>query len=143
MRKIVYLFLAIIVSALIVQAQVELKVTKEITKKTGGEIEITGKSFDEVWTAATRTFMLLKFKIQESDKDSGLIVAQKKVGAIAKMSGDYSASDMPSWQISFEEVDAKQIRLFCVYTLASGQLIGAVKKPFKKFHTKLEELLED
>lgn len=138
MRKFVYVMFFLFFVSIFVQAQ--LTVTQEITKKGGGEIELKGKTFDEIWSGLNKTLMLLKFRIKESDKESMTILAQKRLGLLAK--GDYSADEAPVWQIIIEEEEGENcFKLSCFFEFYAGARIYSVKKPFKKLCNKLNEVL--
>lgn len=115
-------------------ADFNFEITQEMKKKQA-EITITGKTFDEVWSATTRSLMALKFRIKESEKDSGTIFAQKKKSIFDEGDGERS-----SWEIMIE-ADEGKIVVFCIYTL--GEMALSAKKPFKKFCKKLKERLSD
>ena len=68
MRKLIacLLFLTFI-NVVFIQAQFKFEVTQEIKKKQA-EITITGKTFNEVWKATTRTLISLRFRIGENKK---------------------------------------------------------------------------
>ena len=131
-RSIVYFFvLVLFISA---QAQFKFNVTKEMSKGEA-EIEIEGKSFDEVWRGATRALMARKFQIKESDKDGGIIYAQVRPGAF------YEEGDvLTSWQLMIDE-DEGRIRIFIRVALGTDAI--SAKKPFQKFCEKLKEILEE
>ena len=128
--------LSILIFVALAQAQFKFEVTKEMKKKEA-EITITGKTFDKVWKAATRTLMSLKFQIKESDKDSGTIFAQKRRGMFYE-EGDVSSA----WNVMIES-DEEQVIVFCVYNPGSDNPLSAGKKPFKKFHKKLKDVLSE
>jgi len=128
--------LSILIFIALAQAQFTFEVTREMKKKEA-EITITGKTFDEVWKATTRTLMSLKFQIKESDKDSGTIFAQKRRGMFYE-EGDVSSA----WNVMIES-DEEQIIVFCVYNPGSDNPLSAGKKPFKKFHKKLKDVLSE
>jgi len=148
MKKVLVLLLVVLISSF-VQAQFKLEVTQEISKKTGGEFEITGKTFDQVWSAITRSMLLLKFKstlIEKGDK-LGQMNFRKKPSVLARgvVSLDSGGKDkiedenMPGWEMTLEEDEEGKIKIFCIYDY------GVVKgtKPFKKLCKKLEEILKD
>ena len=137
MKKLItcLLFLTFI-NVVFIQAEFKFEITKEMKKKEA-EITITGKTFDEVWKATTRTLMSLKFQIKESDKDSGTIFAQKRRGIFYE-EGDVSSA----WNVMLES-DEEQIIVFCVYNSGSDNPLSAGKRPFKKFHKKLKERLSE
>ena len=128
--------LSILIFVALAQAQFTFEVTREMKKKEA-EITITGKTFDEVWKATTRTLMSLKFQIKESDKDSGTIFAQKRRGMFYE-EGDVSSA----WNVMIES-DEEKIIVFCVYNPGSDNPLSAGKKPFKKFHKKLKDVLSE
>lgn len=134
--KRLFVCLFVLISVVLAQAQFKFEVTQEMKKKQA-EITITGKTFDEVWKAATRTLMSLKFQIKESDKDSGTIFAQKRRGMFYE-EGDVSSA----WNVMLES-DEEQIIVFCVYNSGSDNPLSTGKKPFKKFCKKLKELLSE
>jgi hypothetical protein len=129
----------LICSFVFAQEKFALTVTKEITKKAGGEITVTGKTFDELWSGMTKALMLLKFRVTEANKDSKQIFAQKRAGLFAN---DYDADETPNWQILIEEEDGK-FKVSCFFQSYAGARIYSVKKPFKKLCTKLKETLSD
>ena len=133
MKKLIACFM-ILVFVVLVQAQFKFEITQEMKKKKA-EITITGKTFDEVWKATTRTLMSLKFQIKESDKEGGTILAEKRKGLLYE-SGDV----LSSWSIMIES-DEEEIILFCVYNPGSDNPLSGGKKPFKEFHKKLKEHL--
>ncbi len=134
MRKVI-LCLFILVTFTAAQAQFKFEVTQEMKKKQA-EITITGKIFNEVWKATTRTLMSLKFQIKESDKEGGTILALKSKGIFYE-DGDVLAG----WSIMIES-DGEEIILFCVYSAGSESLgLSSGKSAFKKFHKKLKERL--
>ena len=135
MKKLIaYLFILIFVS--LAQAQFKFEVTQEIKKKEA-EIIIMGKTFDEVWKATTRVLMSLKFRIKESDKEGGTILAEKRKGLF------YESGDVLSgWSVMIES-DEEEIILFCVYNTGSNNPLSKGKKAFKKFHKKLKEHLSN
>ncbi|GAH85691.1 unnamed protein product, partial [marine sediment metagenome] len=111
-------------------------ITQEMKKKQA-EITITGKTFDEVWKATTRTLISLKFQIKESDKDGGSIFAQKRPNIF------YEDGDVvTAWNIMIES-DEEEIIVFCVYNVSSDNPFSKGKKAFKKFHKKLKERLSN
>lgn len=116
------------------QAQFKFEVTEEMEKKQA-EITITGKTFDEVWKATTRTLMSLRFQIKESNKDSGTIFAQKRPG-IFYVDGDV----LIAWNIMLES-DEEQVMIFCVYNVGEDNPFSSGKKPFKKLCKKLKDVL--
>jgi len=132
--KRLFVCLFILIFVMVAQAQFKFEVTQEMKKKQA-EITITGKTFDEVWKATTRTLMSLKFQIKESDKEGGTILALKRKGLFYE-SGDV----LSSWSIMIES-DEEEIILFCVYNPGSDNPLSGGKKPFKKFHKKLKECL--
>lgn len=135
MKKLICCFM-ILVLAVLVQAQFKFEITQELKKKKA-EITITGKTFDEVWKATTRTLMSLKFQIKESSKEGGTILAEKRKGIF------YEGGDVQSsWSIMIES-DEEEIILFCVYNPGSDNPFSAGKKPFKKFHKTLKESLSE
>ncbi len=133
MRKL-FICLFILIFVVLAQAQFKFEVTQEMKKKQA-EITITGKTFDEVWKATTRTLMSLKFQIKESDKEGGTILALKRKGLFYE-SGDV----LSSWSIMIES-DEEEIILFCVYNPGSNNPLSSGKKAFKKFHKKFRERL--
>ncbi len=133
MRKVI-LCLFILVTFTAAQAQFKFEVTQEMKKKQA-EITITGKSYDEIWKATTRTLMSLKFQIKESDKEGGTILALKRKGIFYE-DGDISSS----WSIMIES-DEEEIILFCVYNPGSNNPLSSGQKPFRKFREKLRERL--
>ncbi len=137
MRKLIacLLFLTFI-NVVFIQAEFKFEVTQEMKKKEA-EITITGKTFDEVWKATTRTLMQLKFQIKESDKEGGTILALKRKGLFYE-DGDI----LSSWSIMIES-DEEEIILFCVYNPGSNNPLSAGKKPFKQFHEKLKDRLSE
>jgi len=92
MKKLI-ICLSVLIFVTLAQAQFKFEVTQEMKKKQA-EITITGKTFDEVWKATTRTLMSLKFQIKESDKEGGTILALKRKGLFYE-SGDV----LSSWSI--------------------------------------------
>lgn len=135
MRKL-FVCLFILIFVVLAQAQFKFEVTQEMKKKQA-EITITGKTFDEVWKATTRTLMSLKFQIKESDKEGGTILALKRKGLFYE-SGDV----LSSWSIMIER-DEEEIILFCVYNPGSNNPLSSGKKAFKKFHKKFRERLSE
>jgi len=135
MKKLI-ICLSVLIFVTLAQAQFKFEVTQEMKKKQA-EITITGKTFGEVWKATTRTLMSLKFQIKESDKDSGTIFAQKKRGMFYE-EGDVSSA----WNVMLES-DEEQVIVFCVYNSGSDNPLSAGKKPFKKFHKKLKDVLSE
>jgi len=117
-------------------ADFTFEITQELKKKEA-EITITGKTFDEVWKATTRTLMSLKFRIKESDKDSGSILAEKRKGMF------YEDGDILSgWSVMVEDADGKII-IFCVYQPGEYNPLSSGAKPFKQFRMKLKERLTE
>lgn len=135
MKKLIACFV-ILIFVVLAQAQFKFEITQQMKKKKA-EITITGKTFDEVWKATTRTLMSLKFQIKESDKEGGTILAEKRKGLLYE-SGDV----LSSWSIMIES-DEEEIILFCVYNPGSDNPLSGGKKPFKKFHKKLKERLSE
>ncbi|KKN54486.1 hypothetical protein LCGC14_0591970 [marine sediment metagenome] len=137
MRKLIacLLFLTFI-NVVFVQAEFKFEVTQEMKNKEA-EITITGKTFDEVWKATTRTLISQKFQIKESDKESGTIFAQKRRSVF------YDVEDVSSaWNFVLES-DEEEIIVFCVYNTGTANLLSTGKKPFKKFREKLKERLSE
>ena len=137
MRKLIacLLFLTFI-NVVFIQAQFKFEVTQEIKKKQA-EITITGKTFNEVWKATTRTLISLRFRIKESDKDGGTIFAQKRPNIF------YEDGDVvTAWNIMIES-DEEEIVIFCVYNVGSDNPFSKGKKAFKKFYKKLKERLSE
>ena len=135
MKKLI-ICLSILIFVALAQAQFKFEVTQEMKKKEA-EITITGKTFDEVWKATTRTLMSRKFQIKESDKEGGTILALKRKGLF------YEDGDtLSSWSIMIES-DEEEIILFCVYNPGSSNPLSSGKKPFKQFHEKLKERLSE
>jgi uncharacterized lipoprotein len=135
MRKLTacLLFLTFI-NVVFIQAEFKFEVTKEMKKKEA-EITITGKTFDEVWKATTRTLMSLEFQVRGSDKDSGTIFAHKRPGQF------YEEGDaLSTWNVKIES-DEKQVIVFCVYNPGSDNPLSAGKRSFEKFHKKLKDVL--
>jgi len=132
--KRLFVCLFILIFVMVAQAQFKFEVTQEMKKKQA-EITITGKTFDEVWKATTRTLMSLKFQIKESDKEGGTILALKRKGLFYE-DGDI----LSSWSIMIES-DEEEIILFCVYNPGSNNPLSSGKKAFKKFHEKFKERL--
>ena len=133
--KRLFVCLFILIFVMVAQAQFKFEVTQEMKKKQA-EITITGRTFDEVWKATTRTLMSLKFQIKESDKEGGTILALKSKGIFYE-DGDVLAG----WSIMIES-DGEEIILFCVYSAGSESLgLSSGKSAFKKFHKKLKERL--
>ena len=116
------------------QAQFKFNVAKEMSKGEA-EIEIEGKTFDEVWRGVIRALMARKFQIKESDKDGGIIYAQVRPGLF------YEEGDVQtSWQLMIEENEGK-IRIYVRVALGTDAI--SAKKPFQKFCEKLKEILEE
>ncbi len=135
MKKLI-ICLSVLIFVTLAQAQFKFEVTQEMKKKQA-EITITGKTFDEVWKATTRTLMSLKFQVKESDKDSGTIFAPKRRTIF------YEAGETTSaWNIMIES-DEEEIVIFCVYNVGSDDPFSKGKKAFKKFHKKLKERLSN
>ncbi|OEU64012.1 MAG: hypothetical protein BBJ57_06020 [Desulfobacterales bacterium PC51MH44] len=134
--KRLFVCLFILIFVMMAQAKFKFEVTQEMKKKEA-EITITGKTFDEVWKATTRTLMSLKFQIKESDKEGGTILALKRKGLFYE-NGDV----LSSWSIMIES-DEEEIILFCVYNPGSDNPLSAGKRPFKQFHKKLKERLSE
>ncbi len=126
--------LSILSFVALAHAQFKLEITQEMKKKEA-EITITGKTFDEVWKATTRTLMSLKFQIKESDKEGGTILALKRKGIFHE-----DGEILSSWSIMIES-DEEEIILFCVYNPGSNNPLSSGKKPFRKFREKLRERL--
>ena len=147
MKKVYLVLLSIVLLVSFAQAQFKLEITEQITAKTGGELEVIGKTFDEVWKGASRTLLLLKFQIKEQEKDSGWMVAYKKVGALTKIGntgGDkIEVEDMPSWNLTIEENEEGKIVIFCIYNGGQGTIAVRGTRPFKKLCEKLETVLKD
>ena len=137
MRKlIVCLLFLTFINVVFIQAEFKFEVTKEM-KKEEAEITITGKTFDEVWKATTRTFMSLKFQIKEreKDKDIGSMVAQK---GLVKNYEDRGIRH--AWNVMIES-DEEQVIVFCVYYPDSDNPTQSGKGQFKNFHEKLKDVL--
>lgn len=144
------IFMVVILMVLVVsfaQTQFKIEVTEEPTKDAGAEITITGTTLDEVWDSITRALMLLKFNISESEKDSGLIIAHKRVGALLKAANTggekIQKNDMPNWNLSIKEGNTDdEIIIFCMYSGGEGTIRTAGKKPFKKLVEKIQSVME-
>ncbi len=135
MKKLI-ICLSVLIFVTLAQAQFKFEVTQEMKKKQA-EITITGKTFDEVWKAATRTLISLRFRIKESDKDGGTIFAQKRPNIF------YEDGDVvTAWNIIIED-NEEEIIVFCVYNSGSDNPFSKGKKAFKKFHKKLKERLSE
>ncbi len=135
MKKL-FIFLLFLSFGLFSYADFNFEITQEMKKKQA-EITITGKTFNEVWKATTRTLMSLKFQIKESDKDSGVIFAPKR-RTIAFDAGETTSA----WNIMIES-DEGEIIVFCVYSSGAANPLSSGKKAFKKFHKKLKERLNE
>ena len=137
MRKLIacLLFLTFI-NVVFIQAEFKFEVTKEMKKKEA-EITITGKTFDEVWEATTRTLMSLRFQIKQRkrNKDIGSIGARKGYGLHYEDRGVESR-----WNVRIES-DEEQVIVFCLFYPGSGYPGQSGKRPFKKFHEKLKDVL--
>ena len=119
-----------------IKPEFKFEITQEITKKQA-EITITGKSFDEVWKATTRTLISIKYRISESDKEGGTIFAQKRPNIF------YEDGDVvTAWNIMIEG-DEEEIVIFCVYNVGGDNPFSKGKKAFRKFHQKLKERLSN
>jgi len=115
------------------QTQFKFTVVKEMSKGEA-EIEIEGKTFDKVWKGVIRTLMSRKFQIKESEKESGIILAQVRPGIF------YDPGDILTvWQFMIEE-DEEKILLYLKVDLGTAGI--SAKKPFKKFCEKLKEILK-
>jgi hypothetical protein len=118
---------------MLAQAEFKFTVVKKLSKGEA-EIEIEGKTFDEVWKGVIRTFMSRKFQVKESDKESGIILAKKRPSLF------YEEGDLlTTWQFLIEEDEGK-ILLYLKVDLGSDAI--SAKRPFKKFCEKLKEVLE-
>ena len=135
MKRIIAI-LSILTFVTLAHAQFTFEITQEMKKKEA-EITITGKTFDEVWKATTRTLMSLKFRIKESDKDGGSILAEKRKGMFYE-DGDI----LSSWSVMIEDADG-EIILFCVYQPGEYNPFSSGKKPFREFREKLKERLSE
>ncbi len=130
------LFVCLSVLILFISAQAQFKLTVEKEMKKGeAELEIEGKTFDEVWKGVSRALMARKMQIKESDKDSGIIYAQVRPGIFYE-DGDV----LTSWQLMIEE-DEDKIRIYFRVSLGSSAV--SAKKPFKKFCADLEKILSE
>jgi len=135
MKKL-FICLFVLIFIGLAQAQFKFEVTQEMKKKQA-EITITGKTFDEVWKAVTRSLVSLRFQVKESDKDGGTIFAQKRPNIF------YEDGDVvTAWNIMIES-DEEEIIVFCVYNVGSDNPFSKGKKAFKKFHKKLKERLSN
>ena len=135
MKKL-FVCLSILVFVVLAYADFTFEITQELKKKEA-EITITGKSFDEVWKATTRALMSLKFRMKETDKDSGSILAEKRKGMF------YEDGDtLSSWSVMIEDAE-EEIILFCVYQPGEYNPFSSGAKPFKQFRMKLKERLTE
>ena len=133
-KLIIYSMILILVT--LAQAQFKFEITQEMKKKQA-EITITGKTFDEVWKATTRTLLSIRYRISESDKEGGTIFAQKRPNIF------YEDGDVvTAWNIMIES-EEEEIVIFCVYNVGSDNPFSKGKKAFKKFHKKLKERLSE
>lgn len=135
MKKII-IYSMILILVTLAQAQFKFEITQEMKKKQA-EITITGKTFDEVWKATTRTLLSIRYRISESDKEGGTIFAQKRPNIF------YEDGDVvTAWNIMIES-EEEEIVIFCVYNVGSDNPFSKGKKAFKKFHKKLKERLSE
>lgn len=144
MRKLIacLLFLTFI-NVVFIQAQFKFEVTQEF-KKGEGEITITGKDVDDVWTALARTLFRLKCKVVEKDEDFGLVIAERtKKEDIYDDEGKVISTEeyvSDRWEIMIEEVDDKVI-VTCSYSGEGAGFWGSKKKSFKEFCEKFKSIL--
>ena len=94
-----------------------------------------------VWNAVCKSLLQLKYQIKVSDRDSGTISAQKKLGVMASLSG-YAKDDMAQWDIVIQS-QSSGVYVTAQHTLTAGQLnLGkAAQKHFKKLADKIAENL--
>ena len=150
MKKLFLILLSMVLIISFVQAQTKIEVTTEISVKTGGEFTVTGNTFDEVWDALPKALMLLKFRVGNIEKDSKILIAQKRVSAIGNAmmknsagGGGVKGDETPNWNLTLSENEDGIVNVFCVYDSGRGRAPLRGTKPFKELIEKLQEVLEN
>jgi hypothetical protein len=75
-KKTVASLVGLVMVMCILAAQGAKPYSYSLTKK-GEEALFTGKTYDEVWEAASNALLMLKYNISVAQKDSGMITAVK------------------------------------------------------------------
>jgi len=142
-KKIIVYLLSLIFVAFL-YAEFEFKISQEF-KKGEGEITITGKTTDEVWTGIARTLISLKCKIVEKDEDIGFIIAERKgVKDVISDSGSIESTEeyvSARWQIMIESL-GDEVIVTCSYEGEGTGFWGSKKKSFINFCTRLKKFLD-
>jgi hypothetical protein len=127
MKRIGVILFLLMLGVSFMQAQEEpLPFSYEVLKNKSADGIYSGKSYDEVWTAITKTLMELEYRITASDKDGGTILAydldfkdnivdilvdkrDEKIGIICKQNGEMFTATLKSFYKKFYVGIAKKL----------------------------------
>lgn len=76
------------------------------------------KSYDEVWSAAVKSLMQLKYQVASSDKEGGIISAQKAKGVLNRR---VAQEQLENFQVLIEKTES-DIKVSCQFTKKAGSM---------------------
>lgn len=84
------------------------------------------KTYDEVWSAAVKALMQLKYQVASSDKQGGIISAQK---ARSLLTRNADQGQLESFQIFVEQTDAG-VKVGCQFTKKAGSMFQSDRSKY-------------